>query len=277
MEFQEYLEGVKGRVHGVPCMEAFGGSASKRLDGGQRVHYVILDCSLVKGVDFSALQGFQRLKEFTASQGVQLIFCSMGKLGDTISKSGIFDKHFDVEAGSVELPILYQSSRDSYLHKKKIAPHSSISTTTNPAGILVDIFQSHIPDTILGTKSDVFLGHVIQQFFTLVQYTRGEVVWKAGDVGDCLLVVETGSFSSMRGGGGDEFGSKEKGSRSYLPGSMVGEIELFAATKHTGELVCTLDESTAWKMTRDDFQRLCQRYPEFSVPFLQICLRYSKQ
>ncbi|ORY40905.1 hypothetical protein BCR33DRAFT_699149 [Rhizoclosmatium globosum] len=148
MEFQEYLEGVKGRVHGVRVygFVFFGvisqierhleGVLQSGLDGGQRVHYVILDCSLVKGVDFSALQGFQRLKEFTASQGVQLIFCSMGKLGDTISKSGIFDKPFDVEAGSVELPvlqfestqtaleyceneILYQSSRDSYLHKRK--------------------------------------------------------------------------------------------------------------------------------------------------------------
>ncbi|KAJ3067722.1 hypothetical protein HDU98_009069 [Podochytrium sp. JEL0797] len=304
LEIQEFLEGVSGSVHGIRAYGfLFFGVISQiethlekviyGEDGG-RVKYVVLDCSLVKGVDFSALQGFERLKDLTAGDGIQLIFCSMGKLAIPISRSGIFSDdnssylpvlQFETTQIALEYcenEILQQNARwiiarkQQRMAKQLSAPSSSL--LQSEGNILVDIFQSQLPSGVLGAKGDVFLSHVIKRYFSLVMFSKGEVVWQVGDLADSLVVVESGSFLrcpdvvSVVGDAG-----REKGVRTYLPGSMVGEVELFAGTKRMTRLIATMDDSTGWRMKRADFQHLCSEYPEFGIPFMQICLKYSKQ
>ncbi|KAJ1566320.1 hypothetical protein HK405_010272, partial [Cladochytrium tenue] len=81
------------KIHGfiffgvVSQLEAF---IDSLLSKSARVRYIILDFSLVTGVDFSAMETFHRLKRVLTGRGIQLVFCDFGFVGSELKKSGLF-------------------------------------------------------------------------------------------------------------------------------------------------------------------------------------------
>ncbi|KAJ3333512.1 hypothetical protein HDU76_007278 [Blyttiomyces sp. JEL0837] len=53
--------------------------------------FIILDCSLVSGVDYSAMEAFLRLKKSLIEHQIQLVFCNLGDIGADFAKFGVFD------------------------------------------------------------------------------------------------------------------------------------------------------------------------------------------
>ncbi|KAI8927111.1 sulfate transporter family-domain-containing protein [Entophlyctis helioformis] len=65
------------------------------------IKYIVLDFGLISGIDYSALESFQRIKRILASRQAHLVFCSLGALQDNLVKAGVFDiqrGHADMES-----------------------------------------------------------------------------------------------------------------------------------------------------------------------------------
>ncbi|KAJ3265545.1 hypothetical protein HDU77_004811 [Chytriomyces hyalinus] len=288
---QEFLTQNKERVYGIQLYGfLFFGVISQverhlenAIDASFKgntsgLEFVVVDFHLVKGIDFSALQGLQRLKQKTDACGIQLIFCGLGKHKEAIAKSGIFDapnmdpdSDFDIyvlEFDTVQVALEHcENQLLRFMRMKKSSPLSD--TDANGAAILLDIFRKH---GAMMVKSDLALSQTLNGLFSDAKVAEGEVVWDIGDSAEYLIVVRTGSLvTQVR-----DSAKKYKIVQSFLPGSMVGEVPFFAGVKYSTRLVAST-EFTGWRMTRADFQKLSISHPSFSVAFIQLCLRYASQ
>ncbi|KAI8609277.1 sulfate transporter family-domain-containing protein [Chytriomyces sp. MP71] len=304
MDEQEFLERARDKVYGVKLYGfLFFGVISQvektvmdaideNLEDGtaHRLEFVIVDFKLVKGVDFSALQGLQRLKEKTDSCGIQLIFCSLGKHRDSVAKSNLFDLPNENLDSDLDLYLLefdtdqtaLEHCENQLLHAMQMkAPHYS------PEGrnILIDILRaSPLPGPMhmgsnggsttatapTSAKVASVWSEIAHSVFMDVSCVPDEVIWDAGEVADALFVVRTGSLVAQVAEGNGRF----RVVQSFLPGSVVGEVPFFAGSKYPTRLVAST-EFTGWQMSRADFNRLCQVFPAFAVPFIQQCLKYA--
>ncbi|KAI8619963.1 sulfate transporter family-domain-containing protein [Chytriomyces sp. MP71] len=305
MDEQQVLERARNKVYGLKLygfmffgvisqvektvMDAIHDNLESKM--ANRLEFVIVDFKLVKGVDFSALQGLQRLKEKTDSCGIQLIFCSLGKHRDSIiTKAGLFDLSNDNVDSDMDLYLLdFDTDQTALEHcenqllnaVQKKSPHYS------PEGrnILIDILRASPPPTNtrvsssdgsgsatapISSKAASVWTEIAHSVFTDMSCVPDEVLWDAGESADALFVVRTGSLVAQVAYGNGLF----RVVQSFLPGSVVGEVPFFAGSKYPTRLVAST-EFTGWRMSRADFNRLCQLYPAFTVPFIQQCLKYA--
>ena len=56
------------------------------------VKYLILDFSLISGVDYSGLETFQRIKSKMEDSKTNLVFCGLNNIEAALRKTGIFDR-----------------------------------------------------------------------------------------------------------------------------------------------------------------------------------------
>ncbi|KAJ3102096.1 hypothetical protein HK100_004424 [Physocladia obscura] len=179
------------------------------------VKFVLLDFTLVKGIDLSALQGLQRLKEKTDANKVQMIFCNIGKSEEPIIKSGIFSHKptasnlIVLKFDGIQTALEYCENeilREANLQKKPKHFSGGSDLKKEDNSFLYEIFQS----------SNRHLAQTVAQFFTLIEFSEGELVWDAGQDGVSLVIVQTGSFQLRVVL--TEIG-EEKIVESYLPGN----------------------------------------------------------
>ncbi|KAJ3193658.1 hypothetical protein HDU82_002738 [Entophlyctis luteolus] len=307
IEQQEWLERMKGSVEGVKLYGFlfFGviSQVERHLDAvieasekSVPVQFIILDFALVKGIDFSALQGIERLKAKAASNGIQAIFCNLGKLQQTVMKSGSFaDPANDtaVVFDNVQIAIEY-CENELLLHAElpktlAAAPESAQAPALLPDGETAGSRPRRHRGDSMGAdnavlanifRDDPELVNIVGNFVTLEEFAKDAVVWDCEELVDTLIIVQTGSFvlREFYETIGDDEGITvtEKVVGSYLPGSMVGELEFFAGIKSTQQLMAVSD-SSAWCISAAKFKELTQRHPLRSVSFMQICLKYAKQ
>nr|KAJ3422856.1 hypothetical protein HK105_005940 [Polyrhizophydium stewartii] len=62
--------------------------------------FVLLDFSLINGIDYSALESFQRTKRLISNHNSHLVFCGLGPLYNDVVKSGVFDAADDDDVES---------------------------------------------------------------------------------------------------------------------------------------------------------------------------------
>lgn len=72
------------------------------LDDQPKIRFIVVDFSLISGVDYSALETFLRIKRMVRERSTHLVFCGLSGVGRELVKSGIFrsDDEADYEGGS---------------------------------------------------------------------------------------------------------------------------------------------------------------------------------
>ncbi|KAJ3208908.1 hypothetical protein HDU82_001762 [Entophlyctis luteolus] len=300
IEQEEWLERMKGCVEGVKLYGFlfFGviSQVERHLDAvieapakSVAVQFIILDFALVKGID-----GIERLKVKAASNGIQVIFCNLGKLHQTIMKSGSLAEpgtDATVVFDNVQIALEYCENELLLLAElPKMLPATPESAQAPaPADFETGVSRRRrrgdaleADNAVLANifRDDPELADIVGSFVTLEDFAADTVVWDCGELVDSLIIVQTGSFvlrEFFEGVGEDErITVTEKVVGSYLPGSMVGEIEFFAGIKSTQQLMA-VGESSAWCISGAKFKELTQKHPLRSVSFMQICLKYAKQ
>ncbi|KAJ3177179.1 hypothetical protein HDU87_004671 [Geranomyces variabilis] len=73
------------------------------LTADSRIRYVVLDFSLIYGIDYSALESFHRIKRMMRERRIHLVFAGLSVVGRTLAQSGIFEEEDEEEEDDVQL------------------------------------------------------------------------------------------------------------------------------------------------------------------------------
>ena len=93
------------------------------------------------------------------------------------------------------------------------------------------------------------------------RYPRGAVIFREGDAGDAMYLVESGQLEVTTGVGGAEQ------ALAYLgPGSFVGEIALLLGQPRSATLRVVID-ADLWALHKQDLEGLLAEYPSIALHF----------
>jgi NTE family protein len=94
-----------------------------------------------------------------------------------------------------------------------------------------------------------------------VRYPQGAVIFREGDAGDSMYLVETGQLEVATGVGDSEQ------PLAYLgPGSFVGEIALLLGQPRSATLKVVID-ADLWVLYKQDLEELLAEYPSIALHF----------
>ncbi|KAF8966080.1 sulfate transporter family-domain-containing protein [Flammula alnicola] len=234
------------------------------------IQFLVLDLSLVAGVDMSSAEAFVRIHRLLASKRVTVVFCGftvdspIGKAlrsVEVLGASGVELLGRSVRQWNVRTENAYLRA---WFRSQKI--ETSASTLTVPGrqdadtdtAISLDPFQ--IPTRPIKTLSmafssygdvDPILFRRIDAYLERITVPEGHVLWKFGDPSDGLYVIESGVLRASY-----EFANPAQ----HLEESMV------AGTA----------PSALWKISNVNLQRLQTEEPELAKVFIQLVLKAAK-
>lgn len=136
------------------------------------------------------------------------------------------------------------------------------------------------PRPFLG-RSSLFQGlepealDVLAAEFEVVALAPGEVLFRQGDVGDAMFVVEDGALVVQvgRAGGSTQAGRKtlpgagttDDGHATTVdrlgPGAIVGEMALLTNPDRSATVVAGAEGARLWRLERTEFERTASTYP----------------
>ncbi|MDX1523022.1 MAG: patatin-like phospholipase family protein [Anaerolineae bacterium] len=101
---------------------------------------------------------------------------------------------------------------------------------------------------------------LIANRLTRVHYTKGEFVFKEGDFGDTMYLVESGQVGVI----GEDAGDIAR----LGPGSFVGEISLLLAQPRTASLQILID-AELWALSKSDLEALLDSNPSIGIAMMR--------
>ncbi|KAH6581218.1 hypothetical protein BASA61_009176 [Batrachochytrium salamandrivorans] len=283
--------------------------------------FVLIDFALINGIDYSALESFQRIRRVIFNHQSHLVFCGLGALHGEVMKSGVFDAQEDDDDlqpfnvhnfatlnGALEwcenllLEIYYCKSNRPQLSegicvpaqtKNQLAvpdehpqfatprlqrthaaasfvlkehPHnnSTRGSVARPVSVLLQAFSE-------GSSFESLLGDLCGSNFELIEVQSGETLYTVGDEATELYVIEEGELVMV-------IPEKRDGERvveTLLPGTMVGEMDMFTGRQRVCRLYATQD-ALVWRLSKVSFDTLCQEYPDVMLTFVtKIALSFD--
>ncbi|KAJ3040061.1 hypothetical protein HDV00_011510 [Rhizophlyctis rosea] len=288
-----------------------------------RIRFIVVDFSLISGIDYSALETFLRIKRMLKEQQTHLVFSGLGNVGRELAKSGIFTDEDDEseEEGSghvhnfgnlnealewcenrllaiyykrrmerggqterVDIPRERSASGSSqnasnppsypFHHptprEKQAFQAASLVLRENPPNSLANTSTFH-PVSILmqafsEASSSADYAHELAEFcenrFERMEIKRGTVLWMNGDDAKELFVVEAGELVLVIPD------QKElKVVETLLPGTMVGELEMFSDRPRSCRLIAN-DDSVVWQLSKATFDEMAEENPRLMLKFV---------
>ncbi|KAF1364617.1 hypothetical protein EJ07DRAFT_97696 [Lizonia empirigonia] len=132
-----------------------------------------------------------------------------------------------------------------------------------PLKIILQTFEDVSP------KNEDFW-HVVAPYFSRCEFPAGSLLYSRGDNPDGFYILEKGRFRA-------EY-ELDQGSFSevILPGTTCGELPFFSETDRTGTVVVEND-SVAWLLTREKFDRLEKEHQDVARELLKVGLKLTKE
>ncbi|KAI8089044.1 sulfate transporter family-domain-containing protein [Halteromyces radiatus] len=158
-----------------------------------------------------------------------------------------------------------------------VKPHSNMSQPTL-------ILAQSLGDLTSGTDNDnmnnppMEFYHTLGQYFERCTYEKGQTIWRQDDTCDFLIVLEQGSLRSLMQLKQQQQRQQETNVtvETILPGTVVGELGLFASTERRRSRSLVADQaSVLWKLTRAKFDQLVKDDPTMATQFVLLTLHFS--
>lgn len=268
---------------------------------------VILDFSLVLGIDSSAAQTMSKLKSILdKSYGVNLcIFvtgsdagfpCQFNLSADLEASSGrkeISTGGQDVEALPEEsTPLMLPSNGPAHFSKKKrqfMGSHVDVSLD------LALIFaedallarqglsrSSTKPTTTSSNDEEIALHYLtnlcpgevesanIELLFSRFHrevYKHDDILWCQGSSSDCMKLLVRGRLLSKLE---NEAGTSE----TVRSGNTIGELGLLQGLPRMSSVMCLSEEAILYSLSRESFDDLCRSSPQAARLVDLMCIRY---
>lgn len=267
---------------------------------------VILDFSLVLGIDTSAAQTMTKLKNVLhKSFKVDLcIFVSGSEEGfpcqfnlskelDTlhVSASNENQRSGDVESQASEASILlpkgrkeiaqqcYSGSRVEetldmaliFAEDALLARHGLTSQVVRTASSSSfnekDIAMQYLSNLCPVEAVSDSVKRLLKHFEDREVYNKDDVVWKQGSEGTSVKLLVQGMLISVLE---NEAGTSE----TIATGNIIGELGLLQGLHRVSSVYCLSDEAIIYSMSKKSFDSLCQKDAQAARLLDLICIRY---
>ncbi|KAJ3274174.1 hypothetical protein HDV01_003457 [Terramyces sp. JEL0728] len=313
---QQFLDKVGIQIHIIKLQGFMFFGTVSQLDShikgiqhcNSKTRFIILDFSLISGVDYSGLETFLRIKRHLETTKTHLIFCGLQSMESELRLSGIFDTDDSIDTTLVhtfetlnnslewcENYLLSTYYRKSVQSDPKSVPNSSWNIAnlgpdmaSTPRGQQVSfaadlIIKAHPHETPLSTtfnkghepfrflmqalsdtvsiKSELL--DVFGPMFEHQSYDSGDIIYSYGSHSKALYIVESGEL-------GLQVSDSDKDARiveTLLPGTMVGELEMFSGRPRICSLVA-LSDATVWCLSKYNFTQLSNTHPHLALKFV---------
>jgi SulP family sulfate permease len=103
---------------------------------------------------------------------------------------------------------------------------------------------------------------VFSSAFEKIRFEKNDVIYRSGSESRALYVVDSGELGLILE---DVHGTKLV--ETLLPGTMVGELEMFANKQRVCTLI-TLAESYVWTLSKQKYQKLANDHPALTLKFV---------
>lgn len=154
---------------------------------------------------------------------------------------------------------------------------SNLSESTSSAQVLPSRWRNFAQPLkiILQTFEDVSpknedFWHAVAPYFSRCEFAAGSLLYSRGDDPDGFYILEKGRFRA-------EY-ELDQGSffEVILPGTTCGELPFFSETDRTGT-VAVENDSVAWLLTREKFNKLEQEHQDVARELLKVGLKLTKE
>ncbi|KAI9106194.1 sulfate transporter family-domain-containing protein [Phlyctochytrium arcticum] len=295
------------------------------LKDNPRIRYVVMDFSLIYGIDYSALESFHRIKRMLGETNTHLVFAGLTMVGSTLMRSGIFDIEEDDETHNVhnfetvnealewcenQLLVTYyakQASREGStleLSIPKAIVEPSLRKSDTLLGISFTPREKEIQQAaslilndeppLRRPESNEFLpvAILLQAFaettdlddemleffgnrFERTEAAKDTVLWLSGEEARELYVVEEGELVLLIHEQDHTTQSRIKVVETLLPGTMVGELEMFSDRPRACRLIAQTD-SVIWRLSKTSFDQMALENPGLMLKFVtKIALSFD--
>ncbi|PKC10721.1 hypothetical protein RhiirA5_389339 [Rhizophagus irregularis] len=247
------------------------------------IRFLIVDFSLVNGLDFSAAEAFIRIQRLLSAKNVYLVLCgaeynseigkalrSVGIWGDSSNSYLQIFENFNEALEWCENVLL-----EAYYGKNISAPLSANKTDQEERVVkyankltaaLMEAFQD------ISGKEEGFFDR-LEPYFHEIEVPSGAILWRQDAEPDCLYLVEKGILkATWRAMEGDQARPVE----SILPGTMAGELGFFANKLREATLIAEVD-CVLWQMRRADYDLLLMNEPKIANEFMRLALNFSAE
>ena len=132
-----------------------------------------------------------------------------------------------------------------------------------PLPLLLQSFQE------LSSRNEDFWFHAVP-YFERAAFVHGTVVFSRGQDPDGFYLLEQGILHAQYT---LPMGTYQE---SIVAGTTCGELPFFSETKRTATVVAEKD-CVAWRLSRENWERMQKEWPEGAKEILQIAMKLTKE
>ena len=230
------------------------GDIRDRLESGDgsRLKYLVLDFKHVTFLDASGARSFSRLAQLTENHGVSVVITGHGsRIRRQLTGNGFFTAPEAV--GPVRRIQLSQLDEGVAWSENRILDVLGISQA-NVAGSLEDWLAELLEDEDAARS--------MAPFFERQEHAAGDWLFRQGEPGDSLYVVESGTISVLI----ETADGEAHVVRVYTAGAVLGEMALYMEGTRTASLRIETP-SVLFRLDANGLKHLQLRHPEVAGRF----------
>ncbi|KAL4066573.1 sulfate transporter family-domain-containing protein [Scleroderma citrinum] len=272
------------------------------------VRFVVVDLTLVAGVDMSSAEAFVRVQRLLAAKGVSLVFCGVSiksTVGKALASSGILEEP-QVELCET-LNDAMEWTENAYLrawfrvHKAESTPIAlpgrqgldidfHETHTGSPRGVhLRDAGERTIADELfpkemalepLNSFLKVFQSYdeidhdgltKLVPYFERVSVPEGHILWEMGDAPDGLYIIQSGILRASY-----KFAEHTPViEESMVSGTLAGELSGLSGLPRNATVMVERS-AVLWRLSRTSMRQLEQDHPHLAQTFVRLVLKAAK-
>ncbi|KAF8551076.1 hypothetical protein OG21DRAFT_1418614 [Imleria badia] len=270
------------------------------------VRFVVVDFSLVAGVDLSAAEAFVRVQRLLAAKGVVLVFCgvSRAEVSKALRSVGVLEQPY-VELFET-LNDAMEWTENAYLRawfraqKKETAPvvlpgrqkvdvgfHETLAGS--PRGLqlkdageriiagelFTDVSAEPLHTLLKAFGSFDALDHAslsaLAPYFEHVALPAGAVLWERDDPPNGLYIIQSGILRASY-----KFAEHTPAiEESMVSGTLAGELSALSGLPRNARVVVERD-AVLWRLSAEGMKRLEEAHPHLAQWFVRLVLKAAK-
>ncbi len=210
-----------------------------------RLKFILVDFSLVNGMDFSSVSSLLHLCDITKEHEIQLVFTSMPK------KAALELNQYFMTVHKMPNYLLF----DDLDHGLEWCEEQLLKATVLYKPTLGKAANSLL--ALFPNKQDQ---QRISTFFEKLELPENQVIYRRNDSSDDLYFVESGTLEVLF----EERGDLQARLKSLGAGNIVGEISLYLGAKRTATVI-TKTPCELYRLSKQAMHRLQQQYPAIAA------------
>ncbi|KAF9221142.1 hypothetical protein BS17DRAFT_712424 [Gyrodon lividus] len=271
------------------------------------VRFVVVDFSLVAGVDLSAAEAFVRVQRLLAAKGVVFVLCGVSRagVGKALGSVGILEEPHVELFGTLNDAMEW--TENAYLHawfraqKKETVPVAlpgrqqlDVDFHQSMAGSPRQLHLKHagertIASEVLSTEASAepfntlfkafgsydTLDHTdfsaLAPYFEQASFPEGFILWEIDDHPDGLYIIQSGVLRASY-----KFAEHTPViEESMVSGTLAGEMSALSGLPRNARVVAERDV-VLWKLSGEGMRRLENEHPHLAQRFVRLVLKAAK-